>query len=204
MTRKALSVESINQAFADAPVTSGWLPAQAWHWGRGMTGEWIVLLFPAEIHSLSLINDLNEFPDGGVVEVKVPLPPLVFGGIGSCYYVWALGKGELSPQAMAFHAPLPNVDADGKICFGKNELPIAASSTIVEAWQIFLATPFNDHIVQGKSQEHPDDVRQQLVAVSRGRARRYPLYDLSPTGRTIQSLIQKTFCGIGSQLQARI
>ncbi len=63
---------------------------------------------------------------------------------------------------------------------------------------MFLATPFNDHLVQGKSQTYPQDVRKQLLAVSQRRARRYPFYDLSPTGRTIQWLIENTFVASGS------
>ena len=199
VVRKALSIEAISHAFANAPMTSGWLPPQTWRWGRGLTGEWMVLLFPAAVQHLYLVNSFPEkFTEGKIVELQVSMPPLVFGGIGSRYYIWAMGEGALSPEASAFHAPFPNVDAEGKVCFGRNELPAAASSTIAEAWRLFLATPFNDHIVKGKSQSQPDDVRQQLLAVSQRRARRYPLEDLCPTGRTIQWLIDKTFCAQGN------
>jgi hypothetical protein len=99
-----------------------------------------------------------------------------------------------------FAAPLPNIDENGAICFGSNVVPKATTETIEEAWHIFLASPFTNHSVNGKSHKYPDDVREQLMRLvgepalspSKGRHRRYPIEDLVSLNRSANTVIDWT------------
>ena len=75
---------------------------------------------------------------------------------------------------MLYHAPLPNVYNDGKLCFGTNtppdlnrgeEVGKSTAQLLQEAWEMFIGSPFNGHLAQDKSKTHPTDVREQLVAL---------------------------------------
>jgi hypothetical protein len=46
--------------------------------------------------------------------------------------------------------------------------------------------------VNGKSQTYPDDVRKQLLRLSDGHHRRYPLWDLVSLNRTANMVIDWT------------
>ena len=185
--RKGLSPESVASVFAKAPVWSGFLPTDTWCWGKADGAEWIALCLPASLHTLLLVDGED------VTRVNLPLPPLIFAGTRLEYYIWAVGDEAWSrdPHAAAFHAPFPNVNEIGLICFGTNILPPASPQTILAAWQLFLHSPFNDHQIASKSQQHPDDVRQLWRALSVENAERFPYQDLMPTGSNIGWVLER-------------
>jgi hypothetical protein len=154
---KFISPASVRAAFSAEPIDTGWLPPNVCRWGTGASGDWAVLSIPPMRHSLN-----------------VPLPALVFMRIGSAGYIWAL-KDDFAPDAQLYHAPLPNVNHSGAICFGGNRLE---GCTLSQAWQLFLDSPFTSHQTNGKSRRQPDDVR--LLLASLHKKRRYPLRDLAP------------------------
>jgi PRTRC genetic system protein B len=117
--------------------------------------------------------------------VEISMPALAFFGYGLQYYLWAFKDRELSGNTELFAAPLPNVDSNGAICFGKNPVPKASAQTIGEAWRLFLASPFTGHSVNGKSRKYPDDIREQLTRLAKHPHRRYPLADLVSCHRTV-------------------
>lgn len=168
---KFISPASVRAAFSAEPIDTGWLPPNIRRWGTGASGDWAVLAIPPMRHALLFEHITQDIP---TMTLDVPLPALVFMRIGSAGYIWAL-KDEFAPDAVLYHAPLPNVNHSGAICFGGNRLE---GCTLSQAWQLFLDSPFTSHQTNGKSRRQPDDVR--LLLASLHKKRRYPLRDLAP------------------------
>jgi PRTRC genetic system protein B len=190
---KFVSSASVRAALAEETIDTNWLPNNARRWGIGKRGEWIVITYPPQRHCFTF-----EQEDGGekMTTLEIPMPALAFFGYGQRYYLWAFKDAELRCDTALFAAPLPNIDANGAICFGGNVVPKASAKTIQEAWHIFLASPFTNHSVNAKSQRYPDDVRKQLMRLAEGRRRRYPLADLVSLNRTANMVIDWRVKGI--------
>ena len=184
MVFKFVSPAAVRAAFAEETIDTDWLPRDARRWGIGKRGEWIVITFPLQKHRL-LFADEN----GKTMSLEIPMPALAFFGYGQRYYLWAFKDNELGSETMLFAAPLPNLDANGAICFGGNVVPKASAKSIQEAWRLFLASPFTNHSANGKSREYPNDVRTQLMRLAEKRRRRYPLDDLVSLNRTAERVI---------------
>ena len=190
---KFVSSAAVRAAFAEETIDTNWLPCNARRWGIGNRGEWIVITFPAQKHRFSFASEDNERK---TMTLEVPMPALAFFGYDQRYYVWAFKDAEVKGDTNLFAAPLPNVDANGAICFGSNLVPKASAKSIEEAWRIFLASPFTNHSVNGKSRKYPDDVRQLLMRLADRRNRRYPIEDLVCLNRTANMVIDWTLRGI--------
>ena len=125
------------------------------------------------------------------MDVAVSLPGMVFVGHGHTYHVWGLRQLGFALTAEVCHAPLPNVHSDGSICFGSNHPPIASTHTMMAAWQMFIASPFNGHLANGKSSAYPADVRGRLLWLADRRARRYPRKDLQTIQCTLNDAVER-------------
>lgn len=185
---KFVSPASVRAAFAEETIDTTWLSANVRRWGIAKYGEWIVVAYRAQRHRFVF----QPPGDNSAITLEVPMPGLAFLGYGQRYHVWAFKDAELKGDTQLFAAPLPNVDANGAICFGSNVVPKASTQTIEAAWRLFLTSPFTNHAVNGKSQTYPDDVRKQLMRLSDGHHRRYPLWDLVSLNRTANMVIDWT------------
>lgn len=185
---KFVSPDVIRAAFTQIPIDSGFLPSGTVRWGSYSQGNWVVKFIPPQQTSIFLADTSK--PNA----LRIPLPGLVFLGIGYRYFLWAVKTREFEPQAGVFHAPFPNINADGSICFGSNRVPKCSSTTLESAWQLFLSSPFNGDSATGKSKLNPNDVQKQLRAITS--KRRYPLRDLVPictySRLTIAQIIERT------------
>jgi hypothetical protein len=192
---KPLALEAVRAAFSRLPVDSGWLPPEVQRCGLTEHGPFAIAAFPAGRYRLQLL--LPEKKQARRIEL--PLPPMVMMGRDREYMAWAL-LDVFGPEARLAHAPLPNVHggfgAGLAICWGANTPPTATPAGIVEAWRLFVRTPFNDHLVAGKSRAHSEDVRLALVAATASEY--YPLDDLVPLGMTLSQAI-KRFLGLDSE-----
>jgi hypothetical protein len=173
---KGLAAQTLRAAFVEEPVDSGWLPQGVVRWGSGPAGTFIVKYIPPGKRQFHLSTHHSAEP----LLITPMLPALVFAGVQSTYYVWALPTDVCHGQAQLCHAPFPNVYPDGQICFGSNRPPEVCWQTLDEAWQLFVTSPFNADMVQGKSQTFPNDVRRQLVAIASSETSHYPQDDLKP------------------------
>lgn len=181
---KCLSPATLRAAFANTPIDSGWINPESGivRWGTGSAGEWTIKFVPPQKHEINLLESQH----------LVPLPAMVFLGLKSDYWVWAIKGSKFDPEAEAFHVPLPNVylhsyQSCGRICWGDNKPPVAAPNTITKAWELFISSPFNGHLSDGKSRAQPSDVRGQLEkAVKRSS---YPVKDLIGTKQIIAKLV---------------
>lgn len=193
IVHKFVSAAVVRAAFAEETIETNWLPMNARRWGIGKRGEWIVIVYPPQKHRFAFVTQDSETR---TTMLELPMPALAFCGYDQRYYVWAFKDVELKGDTGLYAAPLPNVDANGAICFGSNLVPKASAKTIEEAWRIFLASPFTNHSVNGKSRKHPDDVRKQLIRLSEKKNRRYPVDDLVSLNRTANMVIDWTLRGV--------
>lgn len=185
---KFVSPAAVRAAFSHEPIDSGWLPAGTVRWGLDLAGHWAVHFVPAQIHTLRFSPAPGFADTSGLIQLRVPLPPLVFMGYATTYHVWALAHQGFNPHLNLHHAPLPNVHPDGLICFGANLPPDAAR--IGQAWQLFLEAPFNGDLASGKSRAQPNDVRVQLRSLADAHRPKYPLRDLVPTVQTVERAVE--------------
>lgn len=191
MVYKFVSPAVVRAAFAEETIDTDWLPSNVARWGMGKRGEWIVVTFPPQKHRFCFVGEDDERK---TLTFEIPMPALAFCGYDQHYYLWAFKDAELKGDTPLFAAPLPNIDANGAICFGSNVIPKVSAKTIGEAWRLFVASPFTNHLVNGKSRraECPDDIRQPLMRLAAGHRRRYPLDDLVGLNRTAERVISET------------
>jgi PRTRC genetic system protein B len=171
---KYLSPAALRQAFVLEPVDSGWLKAEIVRWGVSSRGEYIVSYYAPARYKL-----LVRGSDGASeTTLTVPLPGMVFAGLGQSWYVWSVKASRFAPNLELFQAPLPNVSSTGLICFGQHRHPEVRKDGDHTAWQLFITSAFNAHHADGKSHEYPQNILFRLYSLSANKAARYPLKDL--------------------------
>ena len=116
----------------------------------------------------------------------VPLPGAVIVHCQSQLWVYAY-KDELSLSSTLYHYPLPNIDLNGKVCWGSVALSKSCSSLM---WNDFVTSQFNQDYDNNKSQAHPYNVVSQLKDVAQSSNTVYPEGDLVSTNLTLAALAQ--------------
>ncbi|MFB2895119.1 hypothetical protein ACE1CI_19605 [Aerosakkonemataceae cyanobacterium BLCC-F50] len=181
---KCLSPTTLRAAFANTPIDTGWINPDSGivRWGTGSVGEWTIKFVPPQKHEIDLLESKH----------LIPLPGMVFLGIKSDYWIWAIKGTKFDSEAEAFHVPLSNVylhsyPSCGRICWGDHKPPIASPNTITNAWELFISSPFNGHLSDSKSRTQPNDVRMQIKKVVKRSS--YPVKDLISTNQTIAKLV---------------
>ena len=182
-------------ALSGMPVTTGLLPENVLFYSRAGE-ERIGLYVPPGKRTLQMAAPAEKLIDG-LAAITVPLPPLVFVGEGRTWAVYAVRERPTSAQDPLFHAPLPNVftgdsvsgPRSGHICRGEVAMPACSLDTAHAALALFLESAFNDHLVDGKSQAHPDDVRELWQALVDADADAWPLDDLVQTDVQVGDLL---------------
>ena len=178
---KFVTSDDLQAAFANSERDTGWLVPGIVRSGYGKTGEWFVLHMPPQKVTIHLL-ELGTF--------TIPVPTLVLAGTGRSYSIWALTEA-FSPQARVYDSPFPNVHGGGQICWGNNTPPLASPSMAMKAWKMFIESPFNSHLVQGKTRQHKDDVRKLLVKLN-GKSK-FPLSQLTVERGNLNSNIERLF-----------
>jgi PRTRC genetic system protein B len=182
---KCLSPAQARAAFAKEPVDTGWLPPNAARWGVSAEGAFMVGIYPAAVRSVFV--ELKR----GTRRLKVPMPPLVFCGVGRSYYVWAVKSPSTVPGSLLCHAPLPNVNSLGLICFGANAHPdVAERDGFSRSWEMFWQAPFTEHHSDGRVRGY-EDVRDLLVKLHREKAKAFPASALVQTNTTLDAAVKR-------------
>ncbi len=195
LVERFVSAAAVREAFAQIPIDSGWLPPEIVRWGNGSHGEWAVAFFPpanaVQSRALEISNE-GSGAEFSVERIKVPLPGLVFFGMGTNYHIWAVKTAELRPYHEIYRCPLPNVYQDGAVCWGLVKPTRMTSKSLFDAWELFIASTFNNHLAAGKSKRSRDDVRVTLRDVAANELH-YPAQDLirqvDHTGVTLDQAI---------------
>jgi len=159
-------------AFSGIPISTGLLPPHCLWYGRA-GGETAVGIYAAPRKA-----ELTVARGESRRSYRVPLPGLIFCGLGTSYRVYALRDLRVEAATPLYHAPFPNVYPEGRICPGTVQFPPCDGDTIWLAFSLFLDSEFNQDLRQGKSLRHMDDVTA-LWADLDGRPR-YPRKDLVP------------------------
>lgn len=178
---KFVTADDLQAAFANSERDTGWLTPGIVRAGYGKNGDWFVLHAPPQKIAIHLLE---------IGTITIPTPALVLAGAGRSYYLWAL-KEPFSPQARLFDAPFPNIHNGGQICWGNNTPPLASSMTAESAWKLFFESPFNGHLVQGKTRRHNEDVRRLLMKLD-GKSK-FPTGQLVAERGTLNSQIERLF-----------
>ena len=113
---KSLTSDVLRNAFNNEPTDTGWLPKNVIRHGSSVLGDWFVSFYPRQRYNLQVQDE----------QLYVPLPSFVFVGISTSYFAWAVQGTKFNAQSFLYHAPLPNVMNDGRICWG-NVHPLPAS-----------------------------------------------------------------------------
>jgi PRTRC genetic system protein B len=181
MTSKLVSPETARLAFEQEPIDSDWMPENIIRTGVNSQGQWIVQFIPPQAYSIELDH----------TQIIVPLPALVFAAVGTSYYLWAIKEKVFTAKALAYHAPLPNISAAGRLCFGSNHPPIAAMNKIELAKRTFFGARFNQDLSNGKSRKEPNNIIVQLISIAQTKRRTYPMNDLIPLGHSIDRIVSE-------------
>lgn len=175
---KSLTSGVLRNAFNNEPTDTGWLPENVIRHGSSLLGDWIVSFYPQQRYNLQVQDE----------QLHVPLPSFVFVGISTSYFVWVVKRAKFNARSFIYHAPLPNVMNDGRICWG-NVHPLPASlSTIESTWEKFIGSIFNQDYTQRKSLKFNNiiDCLKLLHQRSQVSARcRYPVSDLVPIHKNL-------------------
>jgi|HubBroStandDraft_6_1064221.scaffolds.fasta_scaffold266449_2 hypothetical protein len=172
---KLISWADVRQAAQDIPIDSQWLPPQVRRWGLQRSGDWVVCFFEPDRYRLELITG-TPGPEEIVERIVAPLPGLVLFGCGTSYWLWAVKEAELDPSKGLYRCPLPNVMADGAICWGPIKPPVASPRMALKAFELFMTSSFNNHAAGKKSRKCLDDCRLMLKELA-GTPGDYALYD---------------------------
>lgn len=176
---KALSCDQVARAFRKVHTDTGWLGRRVLRYREAPEGNAIVSYEPAAIRRITVA-----FSEKGLVELSVPLPPLIVLGKGREYYLWAATSSHISANTNLAVAPLPNVGSS-KICFGKNEVPETHPSNLSEVWKLIFDTPFNADHAGERCHSEPRDVRELLGKLAADKAKKFPKSELLVSNTTI-------------------
>lgn len=176
---KALSSDQVARAFRKVHTDTGWLGKRVLRYREAPEGNAILSYEPAAMRKI-----IVAFADKGLVEISVPLPPLILLGKGREYYLWAAASAHTTANTNLAVAPLPNVGS-GKICFGKNEVPETHPSTLRDVWKLIFDTPFNADHVSERCLSEPQDVRELLWKLAAAKDKKFPKSELLLSSTTI-------------------
>ena len=184
---KALSSDSIARAFREYRTDTGWVERRILRYCEQPEANFLLSYEPARIRTIFV-----EAEKGEVREINVPLPALILFAKGREFFLWATKGKKITPKSLLSHAPLPNLgsgsDLQGKICFGKNEVPDARADTIDQVWNLIWGAPFNADHANGKCRSAPQDVRRLLFALAKRNARSFPAKELLETNTTVEQV----------------
>jgi E2/UBC family protein D len=135
--------------------------------------------------------------EGADNPLRVPLPAFLMvrtttAGQSPDYRVYAVAERPGSLDVPLYHAPLPNIYGDGRVCWGtvtKVKAESLIGNDLAEDWSQLLSTPFGSHSVSGKCKSFNHDIRRLYVKLEKHRARVYPKKELVPARRTLGSIV---------------
>lgn len=183
---KALSSEQISRAFRDFQIDTGWLERRILRYREEPDGNSFLSYEPARIRRIFVERDAGE-----ICEIDLPLPTLVLLGKGREFYLWAARGSRVTANTRLALAPLPNVGGDnyqGKICFGKNEVPEARADAVEFVWNLVFNAPFNRDRANDKCRSAPEDVRKLLFDLAKRKAKTFPSLELFESNTTVEQV----------------
>ena len=194
---KFLSPAQIGRAFSTRDAfDSGWLDSLVLRFARGAKTHKILSLLPAGRRKIFITDPRPrderesdaEGADDSILEIEIPLPTLLLLGSGQSYYLWATLDKTINQKSKISHAPFPNLDSSGGICFGRNIAPECRLDTIESVWRLILDSPFNNHQAANRCRTHTHDARKFLFTLDGKKT--FPKNALIKTQHTVNELWQ--------------
>ncbi len=185
---KALSSEQISRAFREYKTDTGWLSRRILRCREEPEGNYILSFEPAGMRTIFV-----ETQSGKVLEISLPLPTLILFGHAREFYLWAAKTRQVTAKTRLAIAPLPNIggQGNGKICFGRNEVPEARIETVDTVWNLIFNTPFNGDQSTQKCRTQSRDVRKLLLDLAKKKVRRFPTKELIESTTTIEDVWER-------------
>lgn len=184
MMSKFVTAVDVRAAFIQREEDTGWMSPGVVRCGTNAKGPFYVYSAPAQKVEITL---------EGEEPVSVPMPRTVLIAANQTYYLFALKSERVYYDEPVYQVPVPNIHDHGLVCWGTNAAPKIDVEQARKAWEMFFSTPFNDHLIQGRSLAEIKDVRKTLRALAGKRT--YPLDDLvgwtKPVGATIRTVFTK-------------
>lgn len=177
--RTPVNIEQAGRAFQRFGTDTGLLPDGCLFWQNGANQERVAIWLPPARRTL----DFGQARRG---RVALPLPGLVFVGQGLTFHVWAALERPTKPTAMLYHAPLPNVYGDGRVCNGTVKFPKATAATIGDAARLFFESGFTQHL-DDRHIRGTGNATKFMRSLARKQT--FPLDRLMPAGITLSQLI---------------
>lgn len=169
-----IAADALGQVLARVPMASGLLPPHTLGTGTVHGRPFTVIYVPPRRAELKMERET----------FAIPLPPLVWGGCGDDYRVWALGVPDYPADTRLplYVAPFPNCYKGGQICWGSSDpRPPATPLGLAKVLDLFLTDSyFNLHLANGKSVAFPNSCVAQWQQLVETAADAYPLDDLMP------------------------
>jgi PRTRC genetic system protein B len=192
VVRKCLAPKAARQAFTLEQTDSGWLSPRTIRIGENERGSWVIQRYDPARYRITLEEALpipgQTFPRR---TLHVWLPGMIFLGSHKDYYIWAYKAWKESATTL-YRTPVPNIQTNGKICFGDNHPSRAATDTIDTTWSLFWRSPFNHDLVAGKSQRYPDSILTLLARLHRNKhnsLNTFPQDDLTRSEMTMSKIL---------------
>lgn len=194
---KFLSPAQIGKAFSVKDVfDSDWLETNVIRFAQEKKTHKILSVLPAGRRKIFITDPRSaeeretndESTQDAVLELEVPLPTLLLLGSGRNYYLWATLDKTVNQKSKISHAPFPNLDSSGGICFGRNTAPECRLDTIESVWRLILDSPFNNHQTANRCRTHETDARKLLFELNGKKT--FPKNALIKTQHTVAELWQ--------------
>lgn len=191
---KFLTPAQIGRAFATKDAfDSGWLETNVIRFAQEKKTHKILSCLPAGRRKIFVadpraVEEREDDSSDSILQLEVPLPTLLLIGLEQKYYLWATLDRTISQKSKISHAPFPNLDSSGEICFGANAKPECRLDTIESVWRLILDSPFNADRAADRCRTHPKDVRKFLLALDGKKA--FPKNALIKTNHTVGELWQ--------------
>lgn len=176
-----VSAAHVSTAFNTFGASTGLLPEHTLFWqsqgGRARVGLWL----PPATRTIIFTTGRGD------ERLTLPLPGLILVGHGVEYWIYAARRYPRSGSEPLYHAPLPNVHGDGKICQGNVQFPKCEAYTIAQAARLFFESAFNHDLSTGKLLHEQGSLLNFLRSLQGKHS--FPLDQLVPTETTMEDLV---------------
>lgn len=189
-----VSPPMVKAALSTIPLDSGYLPPNTLRIGMTHNGAyWMLVFLPPRAYRFPIEQD-----DKSQQTIELSLPRGVLLGRSDSFWIWAVKETQVTENTRLYHFPLPNIGADGTMCYGENHPPKVAWPQILPAFYLFMESPFSNHWATMKAIHHPEDIRAYLCTLAKQSPAVFPEEELvalqyarSPgTPVTLQGLVQ--------------